>query len=63
FYDLVYLGLDFTWAKRLLIGGVWTRATLLLALMVVFMSARDALTSRRGEFPGPLRLESGTFDR
>ena len=26
FYDLVYQGLDFTWAKKLLIAGVWTRA-------------------------------------
>lgn len=53
FYDIVYQGLDFTWAKRLLIGGVWTRATLLLALIVVFMSARDALTPRRGPVAGP----------
>jgi uncharacterized membrane protein len=44
FYDIVYQALDFTWAKRLLIGGVWARAALLLALIAVFMSARAALT-------------------
>ena len=43
FYDAVYQGLDFTWAKRLMIGGVWTRAALLLALIVVFMAARDSV--------------------
>jgi uncharacterized membrane protein len=44
FYDIVYQGLDVTWAKRLLIGGVWARAALLLALIAVFMAARAALT-------------------
>jgi uncharacterized membrane protein len=44
FYDLIYQGLDFTWAKKLLIGGVWTRAALLLALIAVFLKARSTLT-------------------
>jgi uncharacterized membrane protein len=43
FYDLTYKGIDFTWAKRLLIAGVWTRAALLVALIVVFLIARGAL--------------------
>jgi len=43
FFDVVYQGLDFTWAKKLLIGGVWARAALLALLIVVFMAARDAL--------------------
>ncbi|MGH2697576.1 MAG: hypothetical protein ACRDJL_00070, partial [Actinomycetota bacterium] len=50
FYDIVYQGLDVTWAKRLLIGGVWGRAALLLALIVVFLAARRAVTQ-------PLRRE------
>ena len=43
FYDIVYQGLDFTWAKKLLIAGVWTRAALLLALIAVFLTARSAI--------------------
>jgi uncharacterized membrane protein len=43
FYDVVYQALDFTWAKRLLIGGVWTRAALLLVLILVFLAARRAV--------------------
>jgi uncharacterized membrane protein len=50
FYDLVYQGLDFTWAKKLLIAGVWTRAALLLVLIVVFSMARSALVRPRAEF-------------
>jgi uncharacterized membrane protein len=42
FYDFVYRGLDFTWAKRLLIAGVWSRALLLLLLFAVFLYARVA---------------------
>jgi uncharacterized membrane protein len=40
FYDFVYQGMDFTWSKRALILGVWTRAGLLLALFVIFLVAR-----------------------
>jgi uncharacterized membrane protein len=43
FYDIVYQGLDFTWAKKLLIAGVWTRAALLLVLIGVFLIARSAV--------------------
>lgn len=42
FYDLLYLERDFTFAKRLLIAGVWGRAAILLALIAVFLSARAA---------------------
>jgi uncharacterized membrane protein len=42
FYDLLFLGEDFTAAKRLLIGGVWARAALLALLFVVFLRAREA---------------------
>ena len=41
FYDFVYEGLDFTWAKKLLIAGVWSRAGLLAALIAVFLTARE----------------------
>jgi uncharacterized membrane protein len=41
FYDFVYQGLDFTWAKKLLIAGVWSRAALLAALIAVFLTARE----------------------
>jgi uncharacterized membrane protein len=44
FYDIVYQGLDFTWAKKLLIAGVWTRAALLVVLIGVFLSAHGAAT-------------------
>ena len=54
FYDIVYQGLDFTWAKRLLITGVWTRAALLGGLVVVFMSARIALKSEAVAGRGPV---------
>lgn len=43
FFDVVYQGLDFTWAKKLLIGGVWSRAALLALLLVVFLAAKNAL--------------------
>jgi uncharacterized membrane protein len=42
FYDFVYLGEDFTAAKKLMIGGVWGRAVLLALLFVVFLRARVA---------------------
>jgi hypothetical protein len=42
FYDFVYRNMDFTWAKRLLIAGVWSRALLLLVLFAIFLSARVA---------------------
>ena len=41
FYDFVYQGLDFTWAKKLLIAGVWSRAALLAALIAVFITAHE----------------------
>ncbi|MGH2750540.1 MAG: glycosyltransferase 87 family protein [Actinomycetota bacterium] len=59
FYDVVYQGLDFTWAKRLLIAGVWTRAALLLALVVVFLTARSALVPRSGESLSQTRSSLG----
>jgi uncharacterized membrane protein len=43
FFDVVYQGLDFTWAKKLLIGGVWSRAALLALLLAVFLAAKNAL--------------------
>jgi len=56
FYEVVYQGLDFTFAKRLLIAGVWTRAALLVALIVVFMSAGSALVRpKRRELSQPSR--------
>jgi uncharacterized membrane protein len=42
FYDFVYEGLDFTVAKKLMIGGIWARAILLALLFVVFLRARTA---------------------
>jgi uncharacterized membrane protein len=59
FYDFVYQGLDFTWAKKLLIAGVWGRAALLAALIAVFMTAREAL---RGEDGGGLSHPVPMFD-
>lgn len=47
FYDIVYLHEDFTFFKRLLIAGVWTRAALLLVLIGVFLAAKDALSVTR----------------
>jgi hypothetical protein len=41
FYDFVYLGHDFTFAKRLMIGGIWARAALLALLFVVFLRTRE----------------------
>jgi uncharacterized membrane protein len=41
FYDFVYLGQDFTFAKRLMIGGIWGRAALLALLFVVFLRTRE----------------------
>jgi len=43
FYDFAYQGLDFTWAKKLMIAGVWSRAALLGALILVFLSAQRAV--------------------
>jgi uncharacterized membrane protein len=50
FYDFVYRGMDFTFAKRLLIVGVWSRALLLILLFAVFLYARVA-TGVRGRPP------------
>jgi len=56
FYEVVYQGLDLTFAKRLLIAGVWSRAGLLMALIVVFLSARSALIRpNSGELSQPSR--------
>ncbi|HEX2293911.1 MAG TPA: hypothetical protein VHN37_01230, partial [Actinomycetota bacterium] len=41
FYDRSQ-GLDFTAAKKAMIGGVWARAVLLLVLFVVFLRSRAA---------------------
>jgi uncharacterized membrane protein len=58
FYDFVYLRMDVTWAKHLLIAGVWSRAALLLVLFAVFLYARVA-HGVRGRVPDPLsRLPS-----
>jgi uncharacterized membrane protein len=58
FYDFVYGGLDFTWAKRVLILGVWARAILLLALFVVFLLARVARGVREDPHAGSSALAS-----
>lgn len=42
FYDYSYEGQDFTFFKKLMIGGVWGRALLLAALYFVFLRARPA---------------------
>ncbi|MEA2508875.1 MAG: hypothetical protein QOG21_957 [Actinomycetota bacterium] len=52
FYDFVYRGMDVTWAKRLLIAGVWSRALLLFLLFAIFLYARVA-QGVRGRLPEP----------
>jgi len=42
FYDFSYEGEDFTFFKKLMIGGVWGRAALLAMLFFVFLKARPA---------------------
>lgn len=42
FYDFSYEGQDFTFFKKLMIGGVWGRAVLLVALYLIFLRARPA---------------------
>lgn len=42
FYDFSFEGQDFTFFKKLMIGGVWGRALLLAALYFVFLRARPA---------------------
>lgn len=42
FYDISYEGQDFTFFKKLMIGGVWGRALLLAALYFVFLRTRPA---------------------
>ena len=42
FYDFSYEGEDFTFFKKLMIGGVWGRALLLAALYFVFLRTRAA---------------------
>jgi uncharacterized membrane protein len=51
FYDFVYRATDVTWAKHVLIAGVWSRALLLLLLFAVFLYARVA-EGVRGRFSG-----------
>ncbi|MDQ4057769.1 MAG: glycosyltransferase 87 family protein [Actinomycetota bacterium] len=64
FYDFVYLGLDFTWAKKLLIAGVWSRALLLAALMAVFMTAHEALRDNAaGELSQPVSRVGGVGEQ
>jgi uncharacterized membrane protein len=53
FYDFVYRNMDVTWAKRMLIAGVWSRAFLLLMLFAVFLYARVA-EGVRGDFADAL---------
>jgi uncharacterized membrane protein len=53
FYDFVYRAMDVTWAKRVLIAGVWARAFLLLLLFAVFLYSRVA-HGVRGRLPGTL---------
>jgi uncharacterized membrane protein len=55
FFDFVYKNNDFTWAKRLLIAGVWSRALLLLALFAIFLLARVSV-GVRGLKPGTRTL-------
>jgi hypothetical protein len=52
FYDYSYLGTDMasTTAKEAMTYAVWTRAALLVALLVVFLRARSAVEPER-EFP------------
>jgi hypothetical protein len=50
-----------TGAKTLLIGGIWLRALLLVALFVVFLASRSALVggaSHRKTSQPPPRLET-----
>lgn len=42
FYDFSYEGQDFTFFKKLMIGGVWGRAALLALLYFVFLRARPS---------------------
>ncbi|MGH2790459.1 MAG: glycosyltransferase 87 family protein [Actinomycetota bacterium] len=64
FYDFVYQGLDFTWAKKLLIAGVWGRAALLAALIAVFMNARGALRGEDGdELSHPVSMVGGVGEQ
>ena len=42
FYDYSYLGEDFTFFKKLMIAGVWSRAALLAVIFIVFLRARRA---------------------
>lgn len=43
-YDISYLGVDDTVAKSAMITGIWARAVLLAALIVVFLRSRAAPT-------------------
>lgn len=53
FYDFVYEGLDFTWAKKLMIGGIWARALLLVLLFFVFLRSKLADPATRADLdPG-----------
>ena len=42
FYDITYLGLDYTLAKQAMTYAVWGRAALLVALLVVFLRSSVA---------------------
>ena len=45
FYDFLYRDQDFTFAKKMMIAGVWGRALLLALLVVVLLRARPSLVS------------------
>ncbi|MDP9067670.1 MAG: glycosyltransferase 87 family protein [Actinomycetota bacterium] len=67
FYDFIYEGEDFTFFKKLMIAGVWSRAVLLAALFIAFLAVRrrvEPASEEVAEEPAPatgLRtaLESG----
>jgi hypothetical protein len=56
FYDVVYQGRDFTFFKKLLLAGLWSRAALLAMLIVAFALAQ---TVRRRQAVEPAVLVGG----
>ena len=47
FFDFLYRNQDFTFAKKMMIAGVWGRAALLALLVIVFLRSRPSLVSGR----------------
>jgi hypothetical protein len=47
FFDFLYRNQDFTFAKKMMIAGVWGRAALLAFLVIVFLRSRPSLVSGR----------------